>query len=696
MTMAEDGARKRWRRLGGVLGAVGLWVVYTALPEGDDAYAPQPIPSPHDTSDAQKLTINELVPNEPDAGSALMIGFSGAEAGVPVHAWLGKTQLDIVAERPGSLVVQLPAALVPGRTKLRLVAAGEHSRWHELHVKAINWRKPFRNLCGGLALLVLGVRMLSRGARGVLDLPRARRLRTLTRSRWLVTGLGMGAGAVTQSTTAVAGLLAGLVTSRVLSEIAAASAFLGAQLGAALVPLALASVSEPRWGLTAIAVGALVAGVASDRRSKAMAQLILAAGLIAFGVQVLRPGFEPFVSNRWVLSAIDRFPSHGLWASAGVALLGALLVALFQGPAPVLILALGIAEMTGHSNVQGTLLLLSGAGLGAGLAALLAEPQGSRLGTLNLLAGACNTLLTAATVQLFAKASSVLGAGASHPIWNGRHRLADAGWTVALAFAMAQLLAAIVLVACMPYLAAWLARASRSERAAAGTGPVIAAVRTEITEVLDAQRAALPEVLQLALYGERAAGREAEHRLLDARVALRQLFAGPVLELPETLAGGDVGRIAVACRQLQRSFEVLLEQAERLTEHRLMWRDSHADVPVLPEQEQALLHEMHDLIAGGLASIMAHLSAGSSPNSDETRAREIRLNATESRTRHALLAERSERRTVQLSLSVIKVIDAYEVTGNQLYRLAETLSETRLAAPVQPDLALTPDHDAVR
>lgn len=679
----------------GLLAVAGLLGVYLALPEGEDAYAPQPIPSPHDGSESQKLTINELIPNDPDAGSALMIGYSGGEPG-SVHAWLGKSQLDILARRPGSLVVQLPQDLPPGRARLRLVAADEHSHWHELHIKAINWRKPFRNLCGGLALLVLGVQMLSRGARGVLDLPRARRLKALTGSRWLVMGLGLGAGALTQSTTAVAGLLAGLVGSRVLAELPAAAAFLGAQLGAALVPLALASVSEPRWGLTAIAVGALMTGLASDRRSKAFARILLGAGLIAFGVQVLRPGFEPFVSNRWVLAAIDRFPSHGWLASAGLVLVGALLVALFQGPAPVLILAFGIAEMTGHSNLHQTLMLLSGAGLGAGMAALLAEPQGSSLARLNLLAGAGSTLIMALLVHGLARGSVHWVAGYSHPIWNGRHRLPDMSWTVAVSFAIAQLLAAVVMVAILPWLTSFVRRAGRTPALAPRSAPATAAVRREISQVLQAQRAALPELLSLALHGERAAGREAEQSLLDARMALRHLFAGPVLELPETLVGGDLGRIAVTCRQLQRSFEVLLEQAERLTENRITWSESNADVPALSEQEQAVLREMHNLITDGLSSFMAHLSAGSSPNSDETRAREIRLNATESRTRHALLAERSDRRTVQLSLSVIEVIDAYEVTGNQLYRLAETLSEAHSIEASNPLIALAADPDSVR
>ncbi|HEX4352718.1 MAG TPA: hypothetical protein VHZ95_07395, partial [Polyangiales bacterium] len=58
---------------------------------------------------------------------------------------------------------------------------------------------------------------------------------------------------------------------------------------------------------------------------------------------------------------------------------------------------------------------------------------------------------------------------------------------------------------------------------------------------------------------------------------------------------------------------------------------------------------------------------------DETRTREIQMNATESRTRDALLHELREPDAMRRNLTLIELIDAYETAGNQLYRLAETL-----------------------
>jgi len=61
---------------------------------------------------------------------------------------------------------------------------------------------------------------------------------------------------------------------------------------------------------------------------------------------------------------------------------------------------------------------------------------------------------------------------------------------------------------------------------------------------------------------------------------------------------------------------------------------------------------------------------------DEARAREIEMNGQEARARSALLAV-GPRAAEALAneIGVLELVDAYEVAGNQLYRVAEALSE---------------------
>jgi len=655
------------------------------------------------------------VPRDPIVGSVLLINYEARDARVKPRVLLGKTEVAVLTHRPFAVVAQLPSGVSAGHAKLRLATSDERSKAYELHIKEINWRKPFRNFCGGLALLILGIQALSHGARSLLGLSTVERVATFTRSRLAALGSGALVGAFMQSTTAVAGLLSGLVSSRVLQELPAAQLFLGAQLGAAFVPVAVASTAEPGWGLPAIAIGTLTLGFAPDRRARALSRLVLGAGLVAFGVQVLRPGFEPFISNPLLLDALARLEAQGFAGRLGTALLGALLAALFQGPAPVLILALGIAELTGHSSQQATLALLSGSGLGAGLAALLTAtraPGARRLAQLNLITGACSSLFAVSTLDVFSRLSNSLTAGHERAIWNGKHQLPDMSWQVIVAFFAAQLLATLALFPLLPRLVSWLERRAQLRggqarrvarpadaahtsntaprmRSSGEQDPASEEVSEGLSHSLSAQQVALPDILTLALDGLRGAGRSAEHRLLESRQVLQRLFSGPVLALPATVFGNDLGRIAVACSQLQRSLESLLDQAERLTDNRLLWSEPNAPVPPLSEHDRSVLREMHGLIADGLASLLSHLSAHTTPDTDETRAREIQLNATESRSRRLLLSESSAFSQIQRNLGVIELIDTYEAVGNQLYRLAETLSEAREATPLRHSATAT-------
>jgi hypothetical protein len=149
-------------------------------------------------------------------------------------------------------------------------------------------------------------------------------------------------------------------------------AFLGAQLGAATAPLLITGVLDPREGMVAIALGVLWLGLASDRRAKAVGRFVL-------GARPDRLRAAPRCgrrSNR-LLADSTLIPLRGSPAGGHpgwlvtCALLGAALVAAFQGPAPVVVLVLGIAQTTGHLDLRTALAILTGSGLGAAIGALL-------------------------------------------------------------------------------------------------------------------------------------------------------------------------------------------------------------------------------------------------------------------------------------------------------------------------------------
>src|SRR5262249_44140807 len=155
------------------------------------------------------------------------------------------------------------------------------------------------------------------------------------------------------------------------------------------------------------------------RRGTALARLTLGVGLIAFGLQTLRPGFEPFVQDSTLLSLVLKLRATSVLGVATCALLGAALVAIFQGPAPVCVLVLVLAQTTAQWDLRTALSVLAGSGLGAAIGASLAglsSKRSRKLVLLNLMLGLGSTLLAASLVDVVSHVADLLVPGVPHEV----------------------------------------------------------------------------------------------------------------------------------------------------------------------------------------------------------------------------------------------------------------------------------------
>lgn len=660
---------------------------YFSLPGGDDApgidaaaqgTSEQPPPS--------RVEVIAVSPAEATPGSAVTVQFVGARQPERVQAYIGKAELPVLSRRDDAVVVRLPSSLGPGHLKLRVADADQRSKPYDLRIKAENWRKPFRSILGGFALLIFGISVLGRGAREAVGLRSTHRLARWAQRRPTALLMGVGLGTLAQSTTAAASVLAGLVSSSLLALGPAAAAFLGAQLGAATAPL-VTGLFDPREGLLVVALGVLWLGFASNRRTTALARLLLGVGLIALGLQTLRPGFEPFVQAPALLSLIVKLKANGVLGLATCALLGAMLVAIFQGPAPVCVLVLVLAQTTAQWDLRTALALLSGAGLGAAVGASLTGASGHRsrkLLLLNLLLGLGSTLLAASSVDVFARLADALVPGVPHEIhWGKRVLLPHLGLHLGLAFALSQLASTLLLLpASFPL--ARLVEHWFPEHPARGipqVGDAARVTRARLREVANAQLSALSPLRELALQGDRDAGRRVELAIAQAQALLDDLVSGPVLALGESADSRALRNAALTSVQLQRSLESLERQAERFVDARVAL--SHDGRPrEFAHADLAVLDEMHLNLARAGQSVCTALSDDLAVDLDAARATEIAMNALEARLRKGLLEGGTQ--SVRGHLAVLKLADAYEAMGNQLYRLSEALSEAASSAQPEP------------
>lgn len=678
--MSEPARARRLRIiLAWVLSAL-LLGAYALMPDGP---SDSPLEGTHPVAEADpgKLDVVAVTPSVATPGSALEIFYVGPEPAPEPRVFAGKRELEVLARKNGSIVARLPLDSQQKRIKVRVVRGEDRSKPFDVQIQPVSWEKMFRNLVGGLALLLFGIAAFSRGAREAIGVDSAAKLTHLARRSVTALVLGVAMGALLQSTTAMAGLLVGLVGTSLLAVGPAAAAFLGAGIGATTMPL-LTGIIAPREGLLVVAVGVLVKALAPDRRFAAIGRVVLGAGFVAFGLFLLRQGFEPFVSSPNLLPIVDRLNANSVPGLVFAALIGAALVAALQSPAPVIVLVLGFAQTTGHWDLKTALAVLSGSGLGAAAGGLLTMPasrRSRRLVEINLLIGAASTAIAAATCGLWTSVADRLVSGAPQEMsWGNRVLLPNLGLHLGVALALSQLAVAIVLVPTIPF----VVRAFEKRFPDGADGPLpqvgdaARVVRSGLLGALRRLTKSLTSIERLALTGGREAGRDAEHELSDARVAVEELVAGPVTRLPASLEGAQLSGAMFASRQLVRSLENVLTRAEELVDRRIALSAVDGMAHGLPADDEQMLQEMQGLLQDALAAVIHTLETRTPTDIEAARSREIRVNGLEARARRALLVAARDRAPAPGRLAVLELADAYEAAGNQVYRLAEALGGT--------------------
>jgi hypothetical protein len=669
-----------------VVGAI-LLAVYLHLPE---PAAPVPaVDNDPPSSFSEQLEIVDVRPLDPTPNSAIVIRYVGGEV---EGAMLGKEPLTILERPAGTLVARLPADTEPGYRKVRIHDLEGRSKPFRIKVEAVDWRKRFRNLVGGLALVLFGLELLSRAVREATGLDSAAKLARVAMRRDASFLFGGLVGALVQSTSSVAGLLGALVGTNLLGLTAAAAAFLGAALASGVAPFLLTSVVAPSEGLIAVALGLVWMRLASDRRQKALGRLVLGAGVMAFGLHVIRPGFEPLLSEPLLITLLDGFQGHGLVPTLNCLALGVGLAALLQGPGPVLLLVVSLAETTGLWDFRSAMTVVAGSGFGSALASTLALPRASHekgLGLLNLCVGLATTAIAAVGVRAWCGLSDWIVRGYPQEVaWGERVLLPNIGLHLVLAFAIAQTSASLVVLPAIPPLSRWLERRhDRKRRAGDGGAPFLERLHEGLAHVLRAERRALDPIAELALTGKRSLSRLAEREITEARAALDAILTAPS-SAREKVGADELQRALLTCLQLHSAIEMLLRETDRLVEARLTTTSGAGDAS-LPKAHQAALREMQRLLGDGLDDLIGSLSSGLPLDIDQTRAREIRLNTVEAELRASLSLDGLEVARRQVELGVLSWAGTCELAGNHVYRLGQTLRELH-------ELGLLPEPPAAR
>ena len=660
--MAE--ARRPWRTVFGWLVSLAI-ATYAISDCGSDDDAKLRATSDDDET-ADELRILSVSDGEVNPGDAVVIKFAGGDPMRPIEARVAKQLSEIVVRDPDSVVVRIPAETPTGRAALRISQGAKRSKaWH-LHVRATNYRKLIAKLLGGLALFVLGLSQLATGVRGLAGSRLRALLGRLTVSPPRAIGVGALVGAGTQLTSSAAAFTVSLVDAKLLAVAPAVAVLVGAQLGASISG-ALLPVQFAREGLLLIAVGVLWTRIAISPRGRAVANAVLGAGLMLYGLHLLQTSVEPLVSDPKILPYLGYVSSTGVMTVLTCAAVGAVLAFVLQGVGPVYVLVVGLAQTT-TLPLANALAILAGTSLGAALGmAVVAWQAGTTtrpLARTQLLFGGAAALFVLATLPVWTRFAHAIVGGEELAYGHNVLRTRVAG-QLALGFTIAQVAAVALWITVLPALVRRGARA-RTRRVEVIADVTPRTIDRELTEVLERLQGALAIGLETSRSGERTRSGESEKVLAEARQTLEARYKAIAADQHTNTLTERSARSVVAAMQLRRAVEQAVHAAELCVERGVKLGD---------DAKQQLV-AMHAIVDESFDALLAALTAGTPPDLEDAGAREIRLNALESQSRAAsIVRRRVQSTTSSLHIGIAELVDSYENVGNHLFRIAKALAE---------------------
>ncbi len=229
-------------------------------------------------------------------------------------------------------------------------------------------------ILGGLGLFILGMKSMSDGLQKLAGDRLRRSLEKITDNRLTAALMGSCLASLLQSSSAASILVIGFVNAGLVSMYQALAVLLGTGLGATIA-IQFIAFRVSLLALPAIFFGVLLTFFSKKRKLVYLGNLLLGAGLVFLGLQIMEAGFSPISQNDLVKGLQNRIFS---WRFSA-AFLGAFLTVLIQSSSATtgIIIAMTGSGLIGYETgatmvvgeVLGTSLVAGAATINGSLAA---------------------------------------------------------------------------------------------------------------------------------------------------------------------------------------------------------------------------------------------------------------------------------------------------------------------------------------
>ncbi len=224
---------------------------------------------------------------------------------------------------------------------------------------------------GGLGLFILGMKSMSEGLQKLAGEKLRNTIEKVAGNRFTAALMGSGLASLLQSGSTASILIIGFVNAGLISFYQALAVLLGTGLGTTLA-IQFIAFKISFFALPTIFVGVILKCFGSKRRWVNAGTLLLGAGLVFFGLNLMETGLAPLKDNTLIHGISQHFLS---WRLPAV-LLGALLSFLIQSSSAAIGIVIAVAS-SGLLAFDAAVAMVIGESLGGALIAAIAAINGT-------------------------------------------------------------------------------------------------------------------------------------------------------------------------------------------------------------------------------------------------------------------------------------------------------------------------------
>ncbi|MBE0597580.1 MAG: Na/Pi cotransporter family protein [Desulfuromonadales bacterium] len=230
--------------------------------------------------------------------------------------------------------------------------------------------KMFYSVLGGLGIFILGMKYLSDSLQMLSGGLIRKAISSLTTNRILAVLVGLTVTAFVQSSSITTIMVVGLTNAGLMQLSQAIGVILGANIGTTVTGWILA-VNVGKYGLLLIALGIFPMLFAKNERASGLAKVLVALGLIFFGLEIMSGAFKPLRGHEGFTNLMLILDAQSLPSLLGCVAIGCLMTMVIQSSSAMLGITIALAA-TGAIPLYTAVALVLGENIGTTITAQFA------------------------------------------------------------------------------------------------------------------------------------------------------------------------------------------------------------------------------------------------------------------------------------------------------------------------------------